>query len=102
MGQELRGVTTALEDYVRVQTMRRVGPVVPDSVPTLEGERKESTMSESLVDEGLHMVCETCESEIDFPDEIASEVGICRQCGIAFLVGRLEESIEESSGGASA
>jgi hypothetical protein len=49
-------------------------------------------MSESLVDEGLHLVCETCESEIDFPDEVASEVGICRQCGMAFLVGALEGS----------
>ena len=26
------------------------------------------------------------ESEIDFPDELASEVGICRTCGMAFLV----------------
>ena len=60
-------------------------------------------MSESLVDDGLHMVCETCESEIDFPDEIASEVGICRQCGIAFLVGRLAvESSTGRSGSASA
>jgi hypothetical protein len=60
-------------------------------------------MSESLIDEGLHMVCETCESEIDFPDEIASEVGICRQCGIAFLIGRLaEESADEGSGSQSA
>ena len=56
-------------------------------------------MNESLVDDGLHMVCETCESEIDFPDEIASEVGICRQCGIAFLVGRLAE---DSSNGPAA
>jgi hypothetical protein len=56
-----------------------------------------------LVDEGLHMVCETCESEIDFPDEVASEVGICRQCGIAFLVGRLaEDSSTGRSGSASA
>jgi hypothetical protein len=54
-------------------------------------ERKESIMSESLVDEGLHLVCETCESEIDFPDEVASDVGICRQCGMAFLVGALAE-----------
>jgi hypothetical protein len=65
--------------------------------------RKESGMSESLVDEGLNMVCETCESEIDFPDEVASEVGICRQCGIAFLIGRLaEDSSTQRSGGASA
>jgi hypothetical protein len=57
-------------------------------------------MSESLVDEGLHMVCETCETEIDFPDEVASEVGICRQCGMAFLVGALAEG--EGSGSRSA
>jgi hypothetical protein len=48
-------------------------------------------VNDSLIDSGLTMVCETCESEIDFPDEIASEVGICRQCGIAFLVGALAE-----------
>jgi hypothetical protein len=81
-------------------TVRRVGQAVFDSVLTLEGEWKESTMSESLVDDGLHMVCETCESEIDFPDEIASEVGICRQCGMAFLVGALGE--ESGSGSRSA
>jgi hypothetical protein len=43
-------------------------------------------MSQSLVDLGLALVCETCECEIDFPDELASEVGVCRECGIAFLV----------------
>lgn len=31
------------------------------------------------------MVCETCESEIDVPDEHA-ELGVCRHCGIAFLL----------------
>jgi hypothetical protein len=50
------------------------------------GERKESTVNDSLVDQGLDLVCETCQSEIDFPDELASEVGICRTCGMAFLV----------------
>ena len=54
-------------------------------------------MSESLVDEGLHLVCETCESEIDFPDELASDVGICRQCGMAFLVGALAEGSDSGS-----
>jgi hypothetical protein len=43
-------------------------------------------MSESLVDLGLALVCETCECEIDFPDDLASEVGICHHCGVAFLV----------------
>jgi hypothetical protein len=43
-------------------------------------------MSESLVDQGLALVCETCECEIDFPDDRASDVGICRECGIAFLM----------------
>ena len=60
-------------------------------------------MNESLTDLGLALVCETCQSEIDFPDEVASEVGICRQCGIAFLVGRLAEDLStRRSGGASA
>ena len=58
---------------------------------------------DSLVEVGAALVCETCESEIDFPDEIASEVGICRQCGIAFLVGRLaEDGSNEGSGRESA
>jgi hypothetical protein len=61
---------------------------------------KEAVMNDSLIDSGLAMVCETCESEIDFPDEIASEVGICRQCGMAFLVGALGE--ESGSGSRSA
>jgi predicted amidophosphoribosyltransferase len=43
-------------------------------------------MSESLTDLGLALVCETCESEIDFDDGLGAEVGICRQCGMAFLV----------------
>ena len=34
---------------------------------------------------GTLLVCETCESEVDLPDEHA-ERGVCRQCGIAFLV----------------
>jgi len=47
-------------------------------------------MNHGLVDTGLSprgedIVCETCESDIDFPDEFA-EVGVCRQCGIAFLI----------------
>jgi hypothetical protein len=57
-------------------------------------------VNDSLIDSGLTMVCETCESEIDFPDEVASEVGICRQCGMAFLVGALAEG--EGSGSKSA
>ena len=54
-------------------------------------------MSESLVDDGLVLVCETCESEIDFPDELASDVGICRQCGMAFLVGAFAEGSDSGS-----
>jgi hypothetical protein len=57
-------------------------------------------VDDSLIDSGLTMVCETCETEIDFPDEVASEVGICRQCGMAFLVGALTEG--EGSGSRSA
>ena len=34
---------------------------------------------------GMDTVCETCESDIDFPDDYA-DLGICRQCGIAFLI----------------
>lgn len=34
---------------------------------------------------GLDTVCETCESDIDFPDGYA-DLGVCRQCGVAFLI----------------
>ncbi len=40
---------------------------------------------DGLFPSGLSIVCETCESDIDFPDD-HSELGVCRQCGIAFLV----------------
>jgi hypothetical protein len=47
-------------------------------------------MDNGLVDAGLSSlglstVCETCESDIDFPDDFA-DVGVCRHCGIAFLI----------------
>ena len=47
-------------------------------------------MNHGLVDTGLSprgeaIVCETCESDIDFPDDFA-DVGVCRHCGIAFLI----------------
>ena len=47
-------------------------------------------MNNGLVDAGLSslglsIVCETCESDIDFPDDFA-DVGVCRHCGIAFLI----------------
>jgi hypothetical protein len=38
------------------------------------------------VDLGLTLTCETCASEIDFPDGDSPDVGVCRQCGLAFLV----------------
>lgn len=41
-------------------------------------------MTESLIDLGLAVVCETCESEIEIGADPAE--GICRQCGLAFLV----------------
>lgn len=41
-------------------------------------------MTESLVDLGLAVTCETCESELEL-DATSSE-GLCRQCGLAFLL----------------
>jgi predicted amidophosphoribosyltransferase len=41
-------------------------------------------VTESLVELGLAVICETCESEIE-PGTDPAE-GICRQCGLAFLV----------------
>ena len=41
-------------------------------------------MTESLVDLGLAVTCETCESEIELgatPSE-----AVCRHCGLAFLL----------------
>lgn len=35
---------------------------------------------------GLFTVCETCDSEIDFPDGPGDDLAICRACGEAFLV----------------
>jgi len=42
-------------------------------------------MNHGLAPAGLSIVCETCESDIDFPDDYA-DIGVCRQCGVAFLV----------------
>jgi hypothetical protein len=42
-------------------------------------------MTDGLAPSGLSIVCETCESDIDFADDSA-ELGICRQCGLAFFV----------------
>ena len=42
-------------------------------------------MNDGLAAAGLSIVCETCEGDIDFPDAY-SEVGVCRHCGLAFLV----------------
>jgi hypothetical protein len=41
-------------------------------------------MTESLVDLGLAVTCETCESEIEL--DAASSEGLCRQCGLSFLL----------------
>ncbi len=40
---------------------------------------------DSLVNLGLAVVCETCESEIDVLDH-AADHGVCRHCGVAFLL----------------
>jgi hypothetical protein len=41
--------------------------------------------SAGLSPRGMDTVCETCESDIDFPDDYA-DLGVCRQCGVAFLI----------------
>jgi hypothetical protein len=43
-------------------------------------------MRHSLELIGLAMVCETCDGDVDLPEDLAAGTGICRQCGIAFLV----------------
>lgn len=42
-------------------------------------------MRDGLTTYGLSIACATCATDLDFVDEFA-EVGICRQCGVAFLV----------------
>ena len=42
-------------------------------------------MNHGLASAGLSIVCETCECDIDFPDDYA-DIGVCRQCGVAFLI----------------
>lgn len=43
-------------------------------------------MRQSLAHIGLAMVCEACNGEIELPEDLESGSGMCRQCGIAFLV----------------
>ena len=50
-------------------------------------------MNDGLVPSGLSVVCETCESDIDFPDDHA-DLGICRHCGVAFLVDVAPEAVD--------
>lgn len=47
-------------------------------------------MDDGLTTLGLSVTCEACESDLDFVDAFA-EVGVCRQCGIAFLVDHTAE-----------
>jgi hypothetical protein len=56
-------------------------------------------MNHGLTSVGLAIVCETCESDIDFPDDYA-DVGVCRQCGVAFLVDAPSAGLYERSGSA--
>jgi hypothetical protein len=42
-------------------------------------------MSDGVTSAGLSIVCEACECALDFNDDF-TDIGICRQCGIAFLV----------------
>ncbi|WP_162891345.1 hypothetical protein [Aeromicrobium sp. A1-2] len=43
-------------------------------------------MRTSLHHVGLAMECEACGDDIDLPADLESGTGVCRQCGIAFLV----------------
>jgi len=47
---------------------------------------------------GLSILCETCESVVDFPDDNTAQTGICRQCGIAFLIDANPTPLHERSG----
>ena len=54
-------------------------------------------MTESLIELGLAVVCETCESEIELGADPAE--GICRQCGLAFLIEPLPEEAQPTTRG---
>ena len=43
-------------------------------------------MDTSLRSLGLMLLCEVCEAEIDLPDNLVEGTGICRHCGIAFIL----------------
>lgn len=43
-------------------------------------------MRDGLTSYGLSTVCETCEGDIDFPDDSTAEACVCRHCGMAFLI----------------
>lgn len=43
-------------------------------------------MRDGLTSYGLSIVCQTCEADIDFPDDQTTETCVCRHCGIAFLI----------------
>ncbi len=53
-------------------------------------------MRHSLELIGLAMTCETCEGEIELPEDLESGTSMCRQCGIAFLVDAPYESARAS------
>jgi hypothetical protein len=50
-------------------------------------------MNHGVASAGLSIVCETCESDIDFPDDYA-DLGVCRQCGVAFLIDAMDSHRE--------
>lgn len=58
----------------------RVGPELSEGRPTVTG-----MDTDSLVSLGMAVMCEACESEIDLVEDVADR-GICRHCGVAFLL----------------
>lgn len=43
-------------------------------------------MRNALAHIGLALVCETCDGEVELPEDLESGSGLCRQCGTVFLV----------------
>lgn len=43
-------------------------------------------MRQALAHIGLALVCEACDGEVELPDDLERGTGLCRQCGLVFLV----------------
>lgn len=43
-------------------------------------------MDSSLRYLGIMLLCDTCDGEVDLPEDLEDGTAMCRHCGIAFLI----------------